>query len=96
MKLTWDEAKRLRVIKDHRVDFTELADIFRDPFAIEYVDEEHSTQDEIRFVVIGITGAYGLTYMVYTEPSEDEIHLVTARRAEKWMVTVYDTRRSRS
>lgn len=44
--------------------------------------------------LLGITGAYGLTYLVYTELG-DEIHFITARRAENWMVTVYDERRSR-
>ena len=94
MKCSWDENKRQKVLNDHRVDFVKLKDIFNDPFAVEYIDEEHSTDDEMRFAILGITSAYGLTYLVYTEDI-GEIHFVTARRAENWMVTVYDERRSR-
>lgn len=94
MKCAWNESKRRKVAKDHHVDFDKVKDVFNDPFAVEYIDEEHSTPDEIRLAIIGITGAYGLTYLVYTEV-DDELHFITARRAENWMVTVYDERRSR-
>lgn len=95
MKITWDDRKRLKVLEDHKVDFDSLEDIFADPNAVESVDDEHSTAEEIRYSIIGVTGAYGLVYLVYTEPSDMEIRLVTARRAENWMVTVYDERRNR-
>jgi uncharacterized DUF497 family protein len=95
MNYTWDDQKRLKVLDDHRVDFRNLEDIFADPSGVEFVDDEHSTEEEIRYAIIGITAAYGLVYLVYTEPSDDEIHYITARRAENWMVTVYDQRRSR-
>jgi uncharacterized protein len=95
MKLTWDEVKREKVLDDHRVDFRNLEDIFADPYGVEFVDDGHSTPEEIRYAIIGITAAYGLIYLVYTEPSDVEIHFVTARRAENWMLTVYEERRSR-
>lgn len=47
-------------------------------------------------IAIGITAAYGLTYLVYTEPGENETHFITARRAEKWMVDYYEKSRARS
>lgn len=28
----WDEAKRLKVIEDHKIDFALITDIFDDPF----------------------------------------------------------------
>ncbi|MBX3290854.1 MAG: BrnT family toxin [Acidobacteria bacterium] len=70
--------------------------MFNDPLIVEYVDEDHSTDDEIRMIAIGITAAYGLTYLVYTEPGENETHFITARRAEKWMVDYYEKSRARS
>jgi len=95
MKFVWDENKRRKVLEDHRVDFAKIIDIFDDPFVIEYIDEDHSTADEMRLAAIGITAAYGLTYLVYTEPVDNELRFITARTAESWMVKVYDQRRSR-
>ena len=37
----------------------------------------------------------GLVYLVYTEPDVDEVHLVTARFAERWMVEEYEENRER-
>lgn len=95
MKFTWDIGKARKVRKDHKVDFEKLQDIFDDPFAVEFVDEEHSTDTEIRFAIIGLTAKYGLVYLVFTETTETELHFITARKAEKWMIKQYDESRSR-
>ncbi|MCP9493869.1 MAG: hypothetical protein MSG64_05355 [Pyrinomonadaceae bacterium MAG19_C2-C3] len=44
----------------------------------------------MRYAIIALTAAYGLTFLVYTEPEPDEIHFITARRAESWMVKDYE------
>jgi hypothetical protein len=93
VKFTWDEEKAEAVREDHRVDFARLIDVFSDPYAVEFVDEAHSTEDETRFAIIGLTAQYGLIYLVFTEPGEGELHFVTARRAEPWMVTEYEENR---
>ncbi len=95
MKFTWDEAKRAKVIRDHKVDFARIIDVFGDDFAIEDVDEEHSTEHETRFTILGFSRAYGLIFLVYIEPDESEIHFITARRAENWMVGIYDSSTSK-
>ncbi len=95
MKFTWDKNKAEKVKADHKVDFKRLYDIFDDSFAIEFIDDEHSTDDEIRFVIIGLTVEYGLIYLVFTEISETKLHFITARKAENWMVKKYDQNRSR-
>lgn len=94
MRFTWDEDKAEEVRREHHVEFSKITDIFEDPYTVDFVDEKHSTEDETRFAVIGLT-QYGLTYLVYTEPSEDEIHFITARRAEKWMEDEYEQNRRR-
>jgi uncharacterized DUF497 family protein len=71
-----------------------IIDIFEDPFAIEFIDEEHSNEDKIRYAIIGLT-SYGLVYLVFTEPDENELHFITARMAENWMVKDYDRNRKR-
>ncbi len=86
----WDESKRQKVIEAHNVDFALITDIFDDPFGVYGEDTEHS-EDEIRYSVLGLTAEYGLTFAIFTYPNND-IRLITARRAEKWMVKDYEER----
>lgn len=95
MKFTWDPPKREKVLAEHKVDFDKLTDVFDDPLALEFMDVEHSSDDEVRFAIIGLTAHYGLIYAVYIASSDDEIRLVTARRAEPLMVKEYDKERGR-
>lgn len=94
MKYTWNESKAKKVKDEHAIEFAEITDIFEDPYAVEFIDEIHSTENETRYAIIGIT-AYGLVYLVFTEPSEDELHFITARLAENWMVKEYEENRKK-
>ena len=85
---TWDEVKREKVVKEHKVDFAKIEDIFDDPFSIDFTDEDHSTPDEIRYGIIGKTSLYGLVALYYTFEDETTTKFITARHAEKWMVNV--------
>ena len=85
----WDEAKRLKVIEDHGVDFALLLDAFDDAFGVYFEDLEHSTAEEIRFNLIGFSAQYGLVYVTFTYENDD-IRLITAWKAEKWMVKEYE------
>lgn len=96
MKFNWDPVKREKVLAEHKVDFDKITDVFDDPFGLEFIDIEHSSEDETRFATIGLTAQYGLIYAVYIEPNVDEIRFVTARRAEPSMVKEYDKERGRS
>jgi len=93
MNYTWNESKAVKVKLEHSIEFAKITDIFEDAFALEFIDESHST-DEIRYAIIGIT-VYGLVYLVFTEPEEDELHFITARLAENWMVKEYEKNRKR-
>lgn len=92
MEYTWDESKAERVKREHAIEFAKITDIFEDPYAVEFTDETHSTKNETRYAIIGLT-AYGLVYLVFTEPREDELHFITARLAENWMVKEYEENR---
>lgn len=94
MEYSWNEKKAEEVKADHAIEFAKITDIFEDPFAVEFIDEIHSTKDEIRYAIIGIT-VYGLVYLVFTEPNEDDLHFITARLAENWMVKEYEKNRKR-
>lgn len=94
MEYTWDEDKAERVEREHAIEFAKIIDIFEDPYVVEFIDEAHSTENEIRYAIIGLT-SYGLVYLVFTEPNENELHFITARRAENWMVKEYEENRKR-
>jgi uncharacterized DUF497 family protein len=95
MRFTWDDDKAEKVRAEHKVEFARMIDIFDDPYAVEYEDEEHSTDTETRYAVIALTARYGLTFLSYTEPEPDEAHCITARRAEPWMVDEYEENKKR-
>jgi len=90
----WDETKRKRVFKEHKVDFARITDVFDDSNALYIEDFEHSTDTEKRFNIIGKTANYELVFVVYMY-IPDGIYFITARRAERWMVKEYEKRRKR-
>ncbi len=85
----WDESKRLKVVAEHKVDFALLLDAFDDDFGVYFEDVEHSTQEETRFNLIGFAARYGLIFAAFTYENKD-IRLITAWKAEKWMVKEYE------
>jgi len=91
--ITWGESKRRQVLKDHGVDIAKIEDILDDPFAFDYEDSEHS-HTENRRVIVGKTAVYGLVVMVYVVRGENT-HCITARRAERWMMRIYEKQRKR-
>lgn len=91
----WDEAKRLKVIEDHKVDFELIFDVFEDAFSFDFTDYEHSSEEETRYGVIGKTARYGLIFLSYTILSNDDVRFITARKTEKWMVKIYEENRGR-
>ena len=98
MRFTWDEDKAEAVSKDHAIYFAQIIDIFSDPCAVEFIDEAHSTESETRYSIIGLTAAYGLVYLVFTQLELDDqvdLHFVSARRAEPWMVKEYEENKQR-
>jgi uncharacterized DUF497 family protein len=96
VRFTWDEEKAEAVEAEHGVAFARLIDVFGDPYAVEFVDEAHSTADETRYAIVGLTARYGLVYLVFTEAEAGvglELRFITARRAEPWMVEEYEENR---
>ncbi len=91
--ITWDDNKRRQVIKDHKVDFEKVVDVFSDQFAITSENYQHDDSEE-RWLMIGRSSEYGLVSVVYTFRGDD-FRLITARRAEKWMARLYEQQRKR-
>lgn len=95
MEFTWDESKREKVLAGHKVDFAKITDVFDDPFGVYIEDFNHSTDDEIRFNIIGKTLNYGLIFVAFIYTDENYIRFISARKAENWMVKEYEENRKR-
>jgi uncharacterized DUF497 family protein len=77
----WDEIKAAKNYALHGVSFEAARDVFKDPFAIEWLDaREHYGED--RFVIIGMA-AGRLLYVAYTMRG-DMIRIISARGAEPY------------
>jgi hypothetical protein len=75
----WDDAKAAANAQKHGVIFEEARGVFRDPFAIELLDDREA-YDEDRFILIGMTAARVLV-VVYTT-RDDRNRIISARKAE--------------
>jgi uncharacterized protein len=88
MQFEWDDAKARLNVKKHRVSFEQAQKVFYDPRAVPYEDLEHSSDNETRYVMIGMS-SIGLLFVSFCY-GDEVVRLISARRAEKWMVKLYD------
>jgi hypothetical protein len=82
MKFIWNRNKAAANEKWHGVSFTEASEAFYDAHAVVEPDEEHSW-DEQRYRLIGASSRR-LLFVVYTEPDEQTIRLISAREVEPY------------
>ncbi|HVP56351.1 MAG TPA: BrnT family toxin [Candidatus Eisenbacteria bacterium] len=79
LKFEWDAAKARANWKKHGVSFELATTVFRDPFAIELVDDREDYGEE-RLLLIGMVESQVLLHVAFTE-REDTIRIISARRA---------------
>lgn len=75
----WDDGKAAANARKHGVTFEEARDVFRDPLAIELLDDREGYGED-RFVLIGMTQS-GVLVVVYVL-REQRNRIISARRAE--------------
>ncbi len=75
----WDQRKAASNLALHKVSFERAKGVFRDPFAIEFIDDRED-YGENRFVIIGMVEGRLLT-VVYTLRDE-KTRIISARKAE--------------
>jgi uncharacterized DUF497 family protein len=75
----WDDAKAKANWNTHGVSFELARTVFRDPFAIERLDDRESYSEE-RFIIIGMAEGHLILFVAYTE-RQDRIRIISARRA---------------
>jgi uncharacterized DUF497 family protein len=82
----WDDAKATANFRKHGVTFEQVAYAFRDPFAVEWIDERAAYGEE-RVILLGMSGGQILS-VVYTERGES-FRIISARRATKHEKDIY-------
>lgn len=75
----WDTFKAAQNEADHGVTFEMARDVFKDPFAIEWLDDREDYGED-RYVIMGMVDSR-LLYVAYTMRGE-AIRILSARGAE--------------
>ena len=78
MEFEWHAAKAERNPQTHGVSFELAKTVFKDPFAIERLDDRKDYGEE-RFILIGMAVGHVLLFVAYTE-REERIRIISARR----------------
>ena len=82
MIFKWDKKKAESNQKKHGIKFSEATTLFEDPFELTINDSEHSV-NEYRFLSIGKSDQGELLVVSYAEEKENNIRIISARRATK-------------
>ena len=90
-RVDWDPEKASSNFLKHGVAFAEAGTVFHDKLLVEIHDPLHS-DDEDRWVAIGMSSAARLLVVVYTVRS-GHVRVITARRATKKERLDYEERR---
>lgn len=82
IEFEWDTVKEKKNISNHDgIDFKEAGTVFGDPFELTIPDPEHS-DGEYRYLSIGRSSAGRVLVVSYMEAHEDQIRIISARKAE--------------
>ncbi|MCX7066394.1 MAG: BrnT family toxin [Methylococcales bacterium] len=88
MRFEWDEAKNRSNIQKHGIDFNDATDLFKHPL-LSLIDSRENYGEE-RWIGIGLL-RHIIAVVVYTE-CDDVIRLISARKATKNEVHLYEQR----
>ena len=83
IRFEWDPPKAAENLKKHRISFDEAKSVFYDEFAVQFFDDEHSSEEE-RFLMLGMTSGARLLIVCHCEREQGEvIRIISARKATK-------------
>lgn len=83
IRFEWDRAKASANFKKHDVSFEEAQTVFYDEFAVQFLDEEHSSEED-RFLMLGVSSEANLLLVCHCERAGgDIIRIISARRATR-------------
>ena len=83
IRFEWHPAKAASNAKKHGVSFEEARSAFYDEFAVQFFDEENSS-DEDRFLLLGMSSEEKLLLVCHCErEAGNVIRIISARKATK-------------
>lgn len=92
MEFEWDENKRLKTLRERKIDFVDMIDLWDDPRRQE-VKDLRKNYGEPRFQTIGQV-KFNIYFVVYTERVYEDgievIRIISARRANKKERELYE------
>jgi uncharacterized DUF497 family protein len=81
LRFSWDREKAASNLRKHGVSFGEARTVFGDTLALD-IDDPTPSQDERRFVIMGISERERLLVVVYAEEDPETIRIISARPAQ--------------
>lgn len=92
IEFEWSTSKAAANLKKHGVSFEEAQTVFYDEFAVQFFDEEHSS-DEDRFLLLGLSTEANLLVVCHCERGDGQIiRIISARKATKRESVFYRSR----
>jgi len=91
MRFVWDEEKSRRNLAKHKVSFETAKLVFDDPHAVSRLDRVEDGEE--RWQTLGLAGGVVILLVAHTyreEGGEEEIRIISARKATARERTVYD------
>ena len=79
LEFEWNDAKAEANLQAHGVSFDLARTVFKDPFAVERLDDREDYGEE-RFVVIGMAAGGVVLLVAFTE-RDGRMRIISARRA---------------
>jgi len=93
LHLEWDPAKERANLRKHGISFTEAETVFSDDYALVLPDPDHSSAEEERLLIVGLSAALRVLVVVHCEREGGNIiRLISARRATRSERAQYDAR----
>jgi uncharacterized protein len=79
LEFEWHDAKAEANLQAHGVSFELAKTVFKDPFAVERLDDREDYGEE-RFIMIGMAGGGVVLFVAFSE-REGRVRIISARRA---------------
>ena len=81
IEFEWNRANARSNFKKHGVSFEEAQSVFYDEYARQFIDDEHSDEEE-RFIMLGISNQSRVLIVCHCERSEGNVlRIISARKA---------------
>lgn len=83
IEFEWDASKASANLRKHQVSFEDAKSVFYDEFAMQFFDEDHSSEEE-RFLMLGMSSDAKLLIVCHCERQQGlVIRIISARKASK-------------